>query len=73
MGHVVGPRIYSAGPPVSQTGGHFDIRGLNEPNYYFLGIPDAKQFMEWGYLADDVAEVQKRLIARQHHGRRRRS
>jgi len=58
-GHVVGPRIYAAGPPVSQTGGHFDIRGLNEPNYYFLGVPDAKQFMEWGYLADGVPEVQK--------------
>jgi imidazolonepropionase-like amidohydrolase len=58
-GHVIGPRIYSAGPPISQTGGHFDIRGLNEPNYYFLGVPDAKQFMEWMYLADGVPEVQK--------------
>ena len=44
-GHVVGPRIYSAGPAISQTGGHFDIRGLNEPNYYFLGMSDPKQFM----------------------------
>ncbi|MBK5097194.1 MAG: amidohydrolase family protein [Gemmatimonadetes bacterium] len=58
-GHVVGPRIYAAGPPVSQTGGHFDIRGLNEPNYYFLGVPDAKQFTEYAYLADGVPEVQK--------------
>ena len=58
-GHVDGPRIYAAGPPVSQTGGHFDIRGLNEPNYYFLGVPDPKQFMEWAYLADGVPEVQK--------------
>ena len=58
-GHVDGPRIYAAGPPLTQTGGHFDIRGLNEPNYYFLGIPDAKQFMEWMYMADGVPEVQK--------------
>jgi len=58
-GHVVGPRIYSAGPAISQTGGHFDIRGLNEPNYHFLGMPDPKQFMEWAYLADGVPEVQK--------------
>lgn len=58
-GHVVGPRIYSAGPAISQTGGHFDIRGLSEPNYYFLGIPDPKQFMEYGYMADGVPEVQK--------------
>jgi imidazolonepropionase-like amidohydrolase len=58
-GHVVGPRIYSAGPAISQTGGHFDIRGLNEPNYYFLGMSDPKQFMEWAYLADGVPEVQK--------------
>ncbi len=58
-GHVDGPRIYAAGPPLSQTGGHMDIRGLNEPNYYFLGVPDAKQWMEYGYLADGVPEVQK--------------
>ena len=58
-GHVDGPRIYSAGPPITQTGGHFDIRGLNEPNYYFLGVPDAKQWMEYGYMADGVPEVQK--------------
>jgi len=58
-GHVVGPRIYSAGPAISQTGGHFDIRGPNEPNYHFLGMPDPKQFMEWAYLADGVPEVQK--------------
>jgi len=58
-GHVAGPRIYSAGPAISQTGGHFDIRGLNEPNYYFLGMADPKQFMEWAYLADGVPEVQK--------------
>lgn len=58
-GHVDGPRIYAAGPPVSQTGGHFDIRGLSEPNYYFLGIPDPKQWMEYGYMADGVPEVQK--------------
>ena len=58
-GHVDGPRIYSAGPGLTQTGGHFDIRGLNEPNYYFLGLPDTKNFMEWYYMADGVPEVQK--------------
>ncbi len=26
---------------------------------YFLGVPDAKQWMEYGYLADGVPEVQK--------------
>ena len=58
-GHVDGPRIYAAGPPVSQTGGHFDIRGLSEPNYYFLGVPDIKAYMGYGFLADGVPEVQK--------------
>ena len=58
-GHVVGPRIYAAGPALSQTGGHFDIRGLSEPNYYFLGTSDPKQFLEFAYLADGVPEVQK--------------
>jgi len=58
-GHVKGPRIYAAGPGLSQTGGHFDIRGLSEPNYYFLGVADPKQWMEFAYLADGVPEVQK--------------
>jgi imidazolonepropionase-like amidohydrolase len=58
-GHVVGPRIYAAGPPVSQTGGHFDIRGLTEPNYHFMGVPDPKAFLGYGLLADGVPEVQK--------------
>ena len=58
-GHVDGPRIYAAGPPLTQTGGHFDIRGLNEPNYHFLGVPDSNNWMEWYYMADGVAEVQK--------------
>ncbi len=58
-GHVDGPRIYAAGPPLTQTGGHFDIRGLNEPNYHFLGVPDSKNWMEWYYMADGVPEVQK--------------
>ena len=58
-GHVDGPRIYAAGPPLTQTGGHFDIRGLNEPNYYFAGVPDSKNWMEWYYMADGVPEVQK--------------
>ena len=58
-GHVDGPRIYPSGPPITQTGGHFDIRGLNEPNYYFAGVPDPRQAMEWGYRADGIAEVQK--------------
>lgn len=58
-GHVVGPRIYASGPPISQTGGHFDIRGLSESNYYFAGAPDPKQWMEFAYIADGVPEVQK--------------
>eukprot|EP00928_Gymnodinium_smaydae_P003830 TRINITY_DN1134_c1_g6_i1.p1 TRINITY_DN1134_c1_g6~~TRINITY_DN1134_c1_g6_i1.p1 ORF type:complete len:480 (+),score=72.70 TRINITY_DN1134_c1_g6_i1:64-1440(+) len=30
MGWLTGPRIYSAGPPIAPTGGHFDIGGWNQ-------------------------------------------
>uniref|UniRef100_A0A0G4HYL4 Amidohydrolase-related domain-containing protein n=1 Tax=Chromera velia CCMP2878 TaxID=1169474 RepID=A0A0G4HYL4_9ALVE len=30
MGWVTGPRIYSSGPPIAPTGGHFDIGGWNQ-------------------------------------------
>ena len=32
---------------------------MSEPNYYFLGVPDIKAYMGYGFLADGVPEVQK--------------
>jgi imidazolonepropionase-like amidohydrolase len=58
-GHVDGPRIYAAGPCLSQTGGHGDFRGLNEVNYYFTRTSTPKDVLEYFYLADGVPEVQK--------------
>ena len=58
-GHVDGPRIYSSGPVISQTEGHFDIRGLSEINTYFANQSNFKDMLEYGYLADGIPEVQK--------------
>ncbi|WP_224484427.1 metal-dependent hydrolase family protein [Robertkochia aurantiaca] len=58
-GLVVGPRILPSGPMISQTGGHFDYRLINQ-------IPDREGNMNyWGEvgmtaIADGVSEVRKR-------------
>ncbi len=58
-GLVVGPRILPSGPMISQTGGHFDYRLINE-------IPDRLGNMNyWSKvgmtaIADGVPEVRKR-------------
>ncbi|WP_224489338.1 metal-dependent hydrolase family protein [Robertkochia flava] len=58
-GLVVGPRILPSGPMISQTGGHFDYRLINQ-------IPDKEGNMNyWGEvgmtaIADGVPEVRKR-------------
>ena len=59
-GHVPGPRIYAAGPALSQTGGHFDIRGSERAQLLFSGCART-QSNGWStvILADGVPEVQK--------------
>lgn len=59
-GLLPGPRVYSSGPLLSQTGGHFDLDP--SPQYispYFTGVPSRTTLFGWIYLADGVAEVQK--------------
>ena len=42
-GRVMGPRIWPSGPMISQTSGHADLRGPNEPSRRFTGqIPRAE-------------------------------
>jgi imidazolonepropionase-like amidohydrolase len=56
-GKVMGPRIWPSGPMISQTSGHADLRGPDEPSRRFTGkVPLAEQV--WAsVIADGRAEV----------------
>ncbi|RDV07756.1 amidohydrolase family protein [Sphingorhabdus pulchriflava] len=56
-GKVQGPRIWPSGPMISQTSGHADLRGPNEPSRRFTGkVPMAEQ--AWAsVIADGRDEV----------------
>ncbi|WP_197273816.1 metal-dependent hydrolase family protein [Porphyrobacter sp. AAP60] len=56
-GRIMGPRIWPSGPMISQTSGHADLRGPNEPSRRFSGkVPLAEQV--WAsVIADGRAEV----------------
>jgi imidazolonepropionase-like amidohydrolase len=56
-GKVMGPRVWPSGPMISQTSGHADLRGPNEPSRRFSGkVPLAEQV--WAsVIADGRAEV----------------
>lgn len=56
-GKIMGPRIWPSGPMISQTSGHADLRGPNEPSRRFTGkVPLAEQF--WAsVIADGRPEV----------------
>jgi imidazolonepropionase-like amidohydrolase len=60
-GVLSGPRIYSSGPPISQTSGHGDFRTANDGHPYFDG-PDlggvATRF-HWTRIADGPDEVRR--------------
>lgn len=55
-GVVPGPRIYTAGPFISQTSGHGDFRDSNDPN---PNMVKEKHFFyqKYGFIADGPAEV----------------
>lgn len=60
-GELVGPRIYPSGPAISQTSGHFDIRGKND-----VPAGSTDQLDYWARVgvfvtADGVPEVIKRV------------
>lgn len=52
LGWMTGPRIYSAGPPLSPTGGHFDIGGWNENQY-----PDESVAMGMAHIVNGRDET----------------
>ena len=56
-GKLKGPRIWPSGPMISQTSGHADLRGPNEPSRRFTGkVPKAEEV--WAsVIADGRDEV----------------
>ncbi|WP_171172171.1 amidohydrolase family protein [Ruegeria sp. HKCCA0370] len=65
-GIVPGPRIYAAGPAISQTSGHSDYRFPVQKNPFYGRLPDNSQpraeiasTLGHGTLADGIDEVRK--------------
>jgi len=59
MGLLPGPRIYSSGGAISQTGGHGDFAGRNIPPEILAGHRDVAQASQNTWVVDGVPEVTK--------------
>jgi imidazolonepropionase-like amidohydrolase len=59
MGYLPGPRIYSAGGAISQTGGHGDWAGRNVPPEILAGHIDMSQRTQNTWVVDGPDEVTK--------------
>jgi len=59
MGYLPGPRIYSAGGAISQTGGHGDWAGRNVPPEILAGHLDMSQRTQNTWVVDGPDEVTK--------------
>ena len=59
MGLLPGPRIYSSGGAISQTGGHGDFAGRNVPPEILAGHRDVAQASQNTWVVDGVPEVTK--------------
>lgn len=60
-GLVPGPRIYPSGAYISQTSGHGDFRGANEPSVVLSGgqMHASDAALGWAFVVDGVPEVLK--------------
>lgn len=60
-GLVKGPRIYPSGAYISQTSGHGDFRGANEPSVQLSGgqMTASDAALGWAFVVDGVPEVLK--------------
>lgn len=56
-GKVPGPRIWPSGPMISQTSGHADLRGPDEPSRRFSGKMSKAEELWASVIADGRAEV----------------
>jgi imidazolonepropionase-like amidohydrolase len=56
-GRIKGPRIWPSGPMISQTSGHADLRGPNEPSRRFSGKMSHAEEVWASVIADGRDEV----------------
>jgi imidazolonepropionase-like amidohydrolase len=56
-GKVMGPRIWPSGPMISQTSGHADLRGPDEPSRRFSGKMSKAEQLWASVIADGRPEV----------------
>ena len=56
-GRVMGPRLWVSGPMISQTSGHADLRGPNEPSRRFSGKMSQAETVWASVIADGRDEV----------------
>lgn len=56
-GKIMGPRIWPSGPMISQTSGHADLRGPNEPSRRFSGKMSHAEEVWASVIADGRDEV----------------
>ncbi|MDP6675673.1 MAG: amidohydrolase family protein [Gammaproteobacteria bacterium] len=66
-GIVVGPRVYTSAMFISQTSGHGDMRGLNDPHPNMGGSADAVS-RRYNLIADGPAEVSRAVRESLRHG-----
>ena len=59
MGFLPGPRVYSSGGSISQTGGHGDWAGRNVPPEILAGHIDMSQRTQNTWVVDGPDEVTK--------------
>jgi imidazolonepropionase-like amidohydrolase len=68
MGHLPGPRIYSSGGAISQTGGHGDWAGRNVPPEILWDHKDVTQISQNSWSVDGPTEVTKAVRMNMRRG-----
>ncbi len=56
-GQIIGPRVFSSGPFITQTSGHGDFRNYNDPHPGIAGELSLMERQGWLIMADGPAEV----------------
>ena len=69
-GYVVGPRIFSSGPYITQTSGHGDFRNYNAPHPSLTGEFSLMERQGWLIMADGTAEVTRAVREALRYGAR---
>ncbi|MHC4180650.1 MAG: metal-dependent hydrolase family protein, partial [Planctomycetota bacterium] len=69
-GQIIGPRIFSSGPYITQTSGHGDFRNFNEPHPGITGELSLMERQGWLIMADGPAEVTRAVREALRYGAR---